>query len=127
VLNQSVPDPRRRRGDPVAPSRRTREPQGQQIPGSGRLHAPPVATKVPRRTPSSGTIARLTGYSRIVPVGAGYRVAVQSILEVLGYGGAADCGTGRRPSRARHKQALANATDATIMEPTDPPRAMGKP
>ncbi len=127
MLNQSVPDHRGSRGYPVSPSRRTREPQGQQITGSGRLHVPPTAAKVPRRTPSSGTVASLTRYSRIVPVGARYRIAVQSILEVPGYGGAANDGTGRRPSRAGHKQALGNATDDTIMEPTALPRAMGKP
>ena len=120
MLSQSVPDHRGRRGYPVSPSRRTREPHGQQITGSGRLYVPPAAAKVPRRTPSSGTVARLTRYSRIVPVGARYRVAVQSILEFPGYGGAANGGTGRRPSRAGHKQALGNATDDTIMEPPDP-------
>ena len=32
---------------------------------------------------------------RIVPIGTKYRVAVQSILEVLGYSDPADSGTGR--------------------------------
>jgi len=127
VLNQSVSDHRGCRGYPVSPSRRTREPQGQQITGSGRLYVPPAAARVLRRTPGPGTVAGLTSYSRIVPVGAKYRVAVQSILEFPGYGGAANGGTARRPSRAGHTQALGNATDDTIMEPADPPGARGKP
>ena len=99
----------------------------QQVTGSRRRYIPPAAAKVPRRTPSSGTVARLTRYSRIVPVGAKYRVAVQSILDFLCYSGVANCGTGRRASKAGHKQALANAADATIMEPPDSPVARGKP
>ena len=105
----------------------TQQPGIVHIGGSGRLYLPPAAAIVPRRTPSSGTIARLTRYSRIVPVDAKYHVAVQSILEFLGCGGAANGGTGRRPSRARHKQALGNVTDDTIMESADPPGARGKP
>ena len=69
----------------------------------------------------------LTRYSRIVPAGARYRVAVQSILAFPGCGDAANGNTGRRPSRAGHEQALGNATDDTIMEPTKPPGARGKP
>ena len=88
---------------------------------------PPAAAKVPRRIPGSGIAARLTGYSRIVPTDAKCRVAVQPILEVLCYGGTGDCGTGRKPSRIRHRQALAHATDTTIMEPPDPAMARGKP
>ena len=125
--SQSVPDHRGRRGYPVSPSRRTREPHGHQITGSGRLDVPPAAAKVPRRTPNSGTAARLTRYSRIIPAGARYRVAVQSILEFPGYGDAANGGTGRRASRAGHKQTLGNATGGTIMEPPDPPGARGMP
>ena len=124
--SQSIPDRHGCRGYPVSPSRRTRESRGQQI-DSGRLNVPPAAAKVPRRIPSSGIAARLTGYSRIIPIDARCRVAVQSILEVPGYGGTGDCGTGRKPSRTGHRQALAHAADATIMEPPDPAAARGKP
>ena len=125
--NQSVPDHRGRHGYPASPSRQARKPHGQQITGFGRLYIPPAAAKVPRRTPTSGTVARLTRYSRIVPAGAGYRVAVQPILEIPVYGDTTDCGSGRRPSRTGHKPALANATDDTITEPPDPVVARGKP
>ena len=125
VLSQSTPDRRGCRGYPVSPSRRTRKSRRQQI-DSGRPNVPPAATQVPRRIPSSGIAARLTRYSRIVPVNARYRIAVQPILEVLGYGGTADCGTGRKPARTGYRQALAHAADATIMEPPDPAAARSK-
>ena len=123
--SQATPDRRGCRGYPVSPSRRTRESRRQQS-DSGQLNAPPAAAEVPRRIPSSGIAARLTGYSRIIPIDAKCRVAVQPILEVLGYGGAGDCGTGRKPSRTGHRQAPAHAADATIMEPPDPATARGQ-
>jgi hypothetical protein len=126
VLSQSIPDRRGCRGYPMPPSRRTREPRGHQI-DSGRLNVPPAAAKVPRRIPSSGIATGLTGYSRIVPIDARCRVAVQSVLDVLGYGGTADGGTGRGTSSTGHRQAPANAADSTIMEPPDPAAARGKP
>jgi hypothetical protein len=61
-----------------------------------------------------------------VPIDARCRVAVQSVLEVLGYGGTVDCGTGRKPTRTGYRQALAHAADATIMEPPDPAAARSK-
>jgi hypothetical protein len=54
---------------------------------------------------------------RIVPIGTKYRVAVQSILEVLGYSDPADTGTGREPSAPGHKQLTGNAQDHAIAEP----------
>jgi hypothetical protein len=64
---------------------------------------------------------------RIVPIGSKYRVAVQSILEVLGYGDAADSGTRRGPSTADHAQAAGNAANHAIMEPPGPVAARGIP
>jgi hypothetical protein len=120
MLNQSIPDRRGDGGYPVSPSRRTRESRGQQI-DSSRLNVPPAA-QVPRRIPASGIAARLTGHSCIVPIDTRCRVAVQSTLEVPVY-----AGTGRKPASTGHRQALAHAADATIMEPPDPPAARGKP
>ena len=126
MFRQSIPGHHGRRGYPVPPSRRTHESPGQQI-DSGRPNVPPAAARVPRRIPSSEIAARLTRYSRLVPIGTRCRVAVQSVLEVLGYGGTGDCGTGRRPSRTGYRRALASVADATIMEPPDPAVARGKP
>jgi hypothetical protein len=120
MLSQSIPDRRGDGGYPVSPSRRTRESRGQQI-DSGRLNVPPAA-KVPHRIPGSEIAARLTGHSRIVPIDARCRIAVQSTQEVLVYGS-----TGRKPSNSGHRRATAHAADATIMEPPDPAAARGKP
>ena len=124
--SQSIPDHRGSHGYPMSPSRRTRESRGQQI-DSGRLNIPAAAAKVPRRIPRSGIVARRTRCSRIVPIGARYHVAFQPILDILGYGGTGDCRTGRKPSRPEHRQALASAADARLMEPPDPAVTKGKP
>ena len=50
---------------------------------------------------------------RIIPIGTKYRVAVQSILEVLGYSDPADTGTGREPPAPGHKQLTGNAVLGT--------------
>jgi glucose/arabinose dehydrogenase len=126
VPSQFLPDRHGYRGYPVSPSRRTREPRGQQI-DSGRLNVPPAAAKVPRRIPSPGIAARPTGYSRIVPTGAKCSVAVQPVLEVFYHGGTGDCDTGRKRSRTGHRQALAHAADATIIGLPDLAMARGKP
>jgi hypothetical protein len=63
---------------------------------------------------------------RIVPIGTKYRVAVQSILEVLRHG-AASSGTRHQPSPPGRMQAPGNVTDATITEPSTPVAARGRP
>ena len=57
---------------------------------------------------------------RIVPIGAKYRVAVQSILEVLGYSDTpgAGTGTGHEPSAPRHTQAPRNGANGVTMQPS---------
>jgi hypothetical protein len=125
VLSQSIPDRRGDGGHPVSPSRRARESRGQQI-DSGRLNAPPAA-KVPRRIPDSGIAARLTEHSRIVPIDARCRVAVQSTLKVPVYCDTGDGSTGPKPTSTAHRQALAHAAGVTIMEPPGPAATRGKP
>jgi hypothetical protein len=83
--------------------------------------------KIQRRIPGSGIAARLTAYSRIIPIEAKGRVAVQSVPEVFYYGGTGDCDTGRKPSRTGHRQALAHAADTTIMGLPDLAMVRGKP
>ena len=61
---------------------------------------------------------------RIVPIGTKYRVAVQSILEVLRHDGAAS--SGHRPSPPGQMRAPGNVTDDTIMEPPAPAAARGR-
>ena len=63
---------------------------------------------------------------RIVPIGTKYRVAVQSILEVLRYDGAAS-GTGHQQSPPGQMRAPGNVTDNTITEPPAPAAARGRP
>jgi hypothetical protein len=63
---------------------------------------------------------------RIVPIGTKYRVAVQSILEVLRHDGAASSGTGNQPSSGPMR-APGNVTDDTITEPSAPAAARGRP
>ncbi|MDQ2875225.1 MAG: hypothetical protein M3Y33_10685 [Actinomycetota bacterium] len=64
---------------------------------------------------------------RIVPIGSKYRVAVQSILEVLRHDGAAGSGTGHQPSPPGQVQAPGNIADDTITEPSAPTAARGRP
>jgi hypothetical protein len=64
---------------------------------------------------------------RIVPIGAKYRVAVQSILEVLGYNDTPGSGTGPEPSAPRHSQAPRNMADDAITKPSGPVAAKGRP
>jgi hypothetical protein len=64
---------------------------------------------------------------RIVPIGSKYRVAVQSILEVLRHDGAASSGTGHQPSPPGQVQAPGNIADDTITEPSAPAAARGRP
>jgi hypothetical protein len=63
---------------------------------------------------------------RIVPIGTKYRVAVQSILEVLRHDGAASSGTGHQPSPSGHMQAPGNITDDATTEPSAPATAKGR-
>ena len=64
---------------------------------------------------------------RIVPIGSKYRVAVQSILEVLRHDGAASSGTGHQQSPPGQMRAPGNVTDDTITEPPAPAAARGRP
>jgi hypothetical protein len=64
---------------------------------------------------------------RIVPIGTKYRVAVQSILEVLRHDGAASPATGHQPAPPGRMQAPGNVTNATITEPSAPAAARGRP
>jgi hypothetical protein len=68
-----------------------------------------------------------TRYSRIVPIGSKYPIAVQWTREILGCGGRGECGNGRKPSRTGHRQPLASSADATIMEPPGPAAPKGNP
>ena len=64
---------------------------------------------------------------RVVPIGAKYRVAVQSILEVLGYSDTPGPGTGRDPSMPGHAQAPGNMADGAVRKPSGPVAARGRP
>jgi len=64
---------------------------------------------------------------RIVPIGTKYRVAVQSILEVLRHDGAASSGTGHQPPPPGRMQASENVTDDTITEPSAPANPVTSP
>ena len=64
---------------------------------------------------------------RIVPIGSKYRVAVQSILEVLGYSDPADPGNGHEPSVPVHERADETVADHDASEASRRVAARGRP
>ena len=64
---------------------------------------------------------------RIIPIGTKYRVAVQSILEVLRHDGTARSDTRRQPSPPGHVQATENITHDTNTKPSAPASARARP
>ena len=64
---------------------------------------------------------------RIIPIGTKYRVAVQSILEVLRHDGAARSGTRRQPSPPGHVRTPENITHDTATKPSAPASAGARP
>jgi hypothetical protein len=63
----------------------------------------------------------------IVPIGTKYRVAVQSILDVLRCDGAASSGTGHLRSSLGQVEIPGNIADDTITEPSAPAAATSGP
>ena len=57
---------------------------------------------------------------RIVPIGTKYRVAVQSILDVLGNGDVPGTDTDGEIGAALRTQSPANAADGTLTKPSGP-------
>jgi hypothetical protein len=64
---------------------------------------------------------------RIILVGARYRVAVQSILDVLVNGSVPGADDGAKADAALKTQALRSAADGDLAEPPDPAVAKSRP
>jgi hypothetical protein len=64
---------------------------------------------------------------RVVPIGAKYRVAVQSILEVLGYDEPAGTGNDDEPSIPVRETGAESAGNHHARQPSRPVAARGRP
>lgn len=64
---------------------------------------------------------------RIIPIGVRYRVAVQSILDVLVIGGAPGTDDGTEASAVLQRQAPGSAADGALAEPPGPAAAESRP